>query len=126
MISFLRVARVARVFKLVKSMKGLNKLVTTLIKSIPSLINIAILLMLLFFVFACMGMNLFSEIGMGMGDVPEGWGNVPGLDNLNQHANFRSFESSLLVLFRMSTGVRNPVQHALLTHFSHSMFRLGS
>jgi len=90
MISFLRIARVLRVFKLVKTMKGLNKLVITLIKSIPSLFNIALLLGLLFFVFACIGMNLFADI-------------MPG-ENLNQYANFRKFGTSLLLLFRMSTG----------------------
>ena len=88
--SVLRILRLARVFRLVRNLKGLRMLFNTLIMSLPGLLNIGALLFLLCFVYAILGMNLFGKVKFG--------------ENLNEHANFRNFGNSILVLLRMVTG----------------------
>ena len=88
--SVLRVLRLARIFRLIRKLKGLRMLFNTLLISVPGLINIGSLLFLLCFVFAILGMNLFGKVKFG--------------ENLNEHANFRNFGQSLLLLLRMVTG----------------------
>ena len=89
-ISLLRVLRVARIFRLIPKAKGLRTLFQTLLFSLPALVNITLVLGLFFFIFGIMGMNLFGKVKLG--------------ENLSRHANFRTFESAIIVLFRMSTG----------------------
>ena len=89
-VSLLRVLRVARIFRLIPKAKGLRTLFQTLVFSLPALVNITLVLGLFFFIFGIMGMNLFGKVKYG--------------DNLSRHANFRTFESAMIVLFRMSTG----------------------
>lgn len=88
--SVIRLVRVCRLFKLIKRVKNLRLLFNTLIVSIPSIVNIGTLLLLLFFIYAVIGMQLFSFI--------------PDNGEVNQHANFRSFGSAMLLLLRFSTG----------------------
>ena len=89
-VGLLRVLRVARIFRLIPKAKGLKTLFETLVISLPALINVGSVLILFFFIFAIMGMNLFGMVKFG--------------ENLNRHANFKDFPSSMLVLFRMATG----------------------
>jgi len=88
--TLLRIFRVARIFRLVRTSRGLMQLLRTLIVSIPSLLNVGALLLLLFFIFACVGMNLFSDVKHG--------------EFLNSDANFGSFGTAMVTLFRVSTG----------------------
>ena len=85
-----RIVRVARVIRLVKVSKGLQRMFRTLIYSIPQLINVGGVLILVFFIFACVGMNLFGGIKHG--------------EFLNDDANFDGFFLAMLTLFRISTG----------------------
>jgi len=96
--TLLRVARIARIFRLVQTSESLSTLFNTLLMSIPAIGNVASVTLLIFFVFAVLGMNLFSKVKLG--------------DNLTPHANFRSFWGSMMLLFRMSTGESyNGVMH---------------
>jgi len=82
----------------VQTNKNLATLFQTLMLSIPAIVNVASVTFLAFFVYAVMGMNLFSKVKLG--------------DNLTPHANFRSFWGSFMLLFRMSTGESyNGVMH---------------
>lgn len=85
-----RIFRVARIFRLVRTSKGLLQLLRTLIISIPSLLNVGALLVLLLFIYACVGMNLFSDVKHG--------------EFINGNANFESFGTAMITLFRASTG----------------------
>ena len=88
-----RLFRIGRLLRLVKRFPQLNQLMETLIRALPSMGNITALLVLVLFIGSIVGMELF-------GDVPyreEG----PGLTRL---ANFQSFPSALLLLFRALTG----------------------
>lgn len=88
--SILRVFRIARIFRLLRKLKGLTKLFLTVAHALPTMLNVGGLLVLLFFIYAVLGMHLF--------------GRVKRREFLNDHANFESFGSSLLLVFRMSTG----------------------
>ena len=58
--------------------------------ALPTMLNVGGLLLLLFFIFGVLGMHLFGRVKRG--------------EFLNEHANFESFGSSLLLVFRMATG----------------------
>ena len=88
--SFLRLLRVCRLFRLINRVKKLRTLFNTLIVSLPSIVNIGTLILLLFFIYAVIGMQLFSFI--------------PNNEEVDEHANFRSFTSSMFLLLRFSTG----------------------
>lgn len=98
--SFLRVFRVARIFRLVNTNPGLRKLFKTLVFSFPYISNVAGVMGLLFFIYSVIGMNVFGTVKYG--------------DNLHgaYGANFETFQSAMLLLFRMTTGESyNGVMH---------------
>lgn len=90
MATLLRVFRVARIFRLVKTSESLLNCFKTLVTSLPSLVNVFLVLLLIYFIFALIGMNLFSYVKPG--------------DFITDHNNFNSFGASMLLLFRASTG----------------------
>lgn len=55
-------------------------------RSLPALVNVGSLLFLCMFMYAVMGMSLFGQIKYQ--------------ENITRHANFRTFASAMLVLFR--------------------------
>ena len=73
------------------SAKSLRTLFNTLIVTLPSLGNIGSLLFLLYFIYAAMGMQLFSHVKYS--------------GELNEHANFRSFGRAMITLVRCATVV---------------------
>jgi hypothetical protein len=98
--SLLRVFRVARIFRLVNTNPGLRKLFKTLVFSFPYISNVAGVMGLLFFIYAVVGMNVFGTVKYG--------GNLHG----SPGANFETFQSAMLLLFRMTTGESyNGVMH---------------
>merc|ERR1719160_349434 len=60
--SAIRLFRIARLFRLIRFMKGLNQLFTAFLLSIPKLGNVTAILVLLLFLFAVLGVNLFSKV----------------------------------------------------------------
>jgi hypothetical protein len=93
-----RIFRVARVFRLIKSLKGLRILFQTVLIALPSVVNVGTILLLCMFIFAVMGMNLFSH--------------TKWQENLNRHANFWSFDKAMMTLFRCFTGESyNAIMH---------------
>ena len=90
----LRVLRVSRLFKLMKAkqLEGINKIIKTLIFSLPSLMNVLVLLFLIYFIFSILAWFFFK-------DVP-----VADIGFKNDIYNFSNFHSSLITLFRCSTG----------------------
>lgn len=88
--SVVRALRVGRVIRLVRRARSLNMLFKTMILTLPSLVNVGGILFLLFFIYAVLGMQLFAGVAHG--------------EYLSDRANFQSFGSSLVTLFRASTG----------------------
>lgn len=67
---------------------------TTLFYSLPGFFNVAGVMFLVLYIYAIAGMALFGDDTV----YP-----VPG-NYYNDHANFSNFGSSMLLLFRMTTG----------------------
>ena len=57
-----RAFRILRVLKLIKKAKSLQKIVNTFMLAIPELLNVGALLFLFLFLFAVLGVFLFSEV----------------------------------------------------------------
>ena len=87
----MRVARVLRILRLLKNLKGLRDLVFTLVLAFPGLMNVGALLALVMFMYAVLGMNLFTYL------MPGGALNEGG-------RNFVTFGNSMLLLFQCLTG----------------------
>ena len=83
--------RTVRLFLLVKRMPGLMSLVETIIACIKPALHIAAISMLLFYLYAIVGMKLF---GAASTDRPY----------CNEENNFKSFPSSLMLLFQVVCG----------------------
>ena len=86
----IRTLRVSRIFKVLKKMKNLRILFNTFIDAIPQLTNVGALLFLFLFIYSVLGVFLFGKVKLQ--------------ETLNVHANFQTFGTALLTLFRMSTG----------------------
>ena len=58
----LRVLRILRILRLLKGAKELRNLIITMVLSFPSLLNVGSLLTLVIFIYAVLGLNLFTFI----------------------------------------------------------------
>lgn len=92
-LQLLRTFRILRLFKLFSRMEDLMALFLAVVNAIPTMVNVGGLLFLIFFIYAVLGMHLMGNIN-------------PAADAefLGEHANFASFGTSLLTVFRMATG----------------------
>ena len=89
-VTILRTFRIARLLRLMNGTESISQLFNTLLLTLPGLGNIALLLALLFFIYAVMGLQLFSKIQYnGVYD---------------EHSNFRDFGVAMISLLRFSTG----------------------
>ena len=86
----LRVFRIMRILALVRRAKDVRILLETLWYSIPSLANIGAFMFLLLFIFAVLGVQLFSLIPQ------DGVGLTP-------HMNFENFGTAFLFLIQLTT-----------------------
>eukprot|EP01047_Picozoa_sp_COSAG01_P033914 COSAG01_NODE_2519_length_7522_cov_6.051192_1_plen_1559_part_10 len=98
--SIFQTMRLLRMLKLVRRMQGLRALVQTLFVSLPAIFNLAALLLIVFFVYAVMGVQLFSTAQHG--------------SYLNEDANFENFFKAMFLLLRVTTGEAwNGIMHDL-------------
>ena len=77
-------------FKLIKKAKSLDSIFTSFLNSLPSLANIGLLLFMLVYLYAILGLNLFSRVKLH--------------EELDDHANFQNFINSFLTMVRCATG----------------------
>ncbi|XP_074639691.1 voltage-dependent T-type calcium channel subunit alpha-1H-like isoform X1 [Acropora palmata] len=91
----LRVLRFIRVLKLVKLAKGVRSLLDTLFEALPQVANLGLLFLLLFFIYSCLGIQLFGNLKCCPSHPCQG---------LGPHAHFRDFGTAMLTLFRIATG----------------------
>ena len=87
----LRLFRGIRVLRMVKSAKGLRIILRTFIVSIPSMLNIGLMVFMAYFMFAVFGNQLFWDHGLKRGV-------------FDTTVNFKTFESSMLLLLQISTS----------------------
>ena len=87
----LRLFRGIRVLRMVKSAKGLRIILRTFLTSIPSMLNIGLMVFMAYFMFAVFALQLFwdHELRDGVFDTT---------------VNFKTFESSMLILLQVSTS----------------------
>ena len=97
--------RILRILRLLRHAHGLRNLMVTMILSFPSLLNIGTLLALVIFIYAVLGVNLFTFLvrdrqhpflGLGMA---ENFGS-----GITDSQNFVSFGNAFLLLFQCLTG----------------------
>eukprot|EP00036_Acanthoecidae_sp_10tr_P014734 CAMPEP_0206289576 /NCGR_PEP_ID=MMETSP0106_2-20121207/2185_1 /ASSEMBLY_ACC=CAM_ASM_000206 /TAXON_ID=81532 /ORGANISM="Acanthoeca-like sp., Strain 10tr" /LENGTH=1614 /DNA_ID=CAMNT_0053720129 /DNA_START=528 /DNA_END=5372 /DNA_ORIENTATION=- len=91
-VGFLRLFRIARVLKIVSKGEDMRAILFTFLTSFKALPYVGLLILLIFFIYAVMGMAFFAKVELD--DDTE----------INRHNNFRDFGSSMMVLFRCSTG----------------------
>jgi len=75
--SVIRGFRIMRIFRLIKSSPEINIVISTVFNILPQISNIMSLMVILIFIFAALGLNLFST--------------VMYQDQLNEKNNFRDF-----------------------------------
>lgn len=85
-----RAFRIMRIFRLIKSSQNMRIILDTIAHIMPQVTNIMSLVFLLLFIYSVLGLNLFST--------------VMYQEHYNSNANFRNFESSILLLMRCLTG----------------------
>ncbi|XP_022252047.1 sodium channel protein 60E-like [Limulus polyphemus] len=97
----IRLFRIGRVLRLIKAADGIRKLLFALVISLPALVNIGALLLLIMFIYAIIGMSLFSHVKKG--------------GALTEYVNFETFAKSMLLLLRLTTSAGwNDVLHGLM------------
>jgi voltage-dependent calcium channel L type alpha-1D len=89
-VTILRTFRIARLLRLMNGTESISQLFNTLLLTLPGLGNIALLLMLLFFIYAVMGIQMFSKTAYN--------------GQYSEHSNFRDFGVAMISLLRFSTG----------------------
>jgi len=86
----LRLIRIARLLRIVQFSPGIQRMIGILALSAPALFNVGLLLCLITYIYAIVGMQLFSHVAFG--------------EFINDEANFASFGMAVLTLFRCITG----------------------
>lgn len=104
LLRMLRIFRIARLLRLMRVSGGLNRLITTMFVSIPALANVGMLLFLFMYIYAILGIELFHNLPLNG-------------DFINEDANFASFGTAMMTLFRCITGESyNGIMHdAMIT-----------
>eukprot|EP01061_Rhynchopus_euleeides_P034241 TRINITY_DN57980_c0_g1_i1.p1 TRINITY_DN57980_c0_g1~~TRINITY_DN57980_c0_g1_i1.p1 ORF type:complete len:1027 (+),score=434.72 TRINITY_DN57980_c0_g1_i1:46-3081(+) len=85
-----RALQLLRLLRMMRASRGVRRMLNTFLLSLPSLLNVSAVLSLLLFIYAVLGVRVFSLAT---------WGE--GIDRL---ANFTHFGPAILLLFRMTTG----------------------
>lgn len=88
--SVIRGFRIMRIFRLIKSSPEVTLIISTVFNILPQITNIMSLMVILIFIFAALGLNLFSTVMFQ--------------DQLNEKNNFRDFGHAMVLLFRCATG----------------------
>ena len=85
-----RACRIGRVLRLMHSAPGMKELFDTLMHTLPGMMNVGGLLCLICFIYAAVGVQLFSRVAYH--------------GALDPHCNFRTFSGALVALLRFATG----------------------
>ena len=86
----IRSFRIMRMFKLIRSSVHMRLILDTVFNILPQVTNVMTLIFLLYFIYACLGINLFSGIMLQ--------------DALDEKNNFKSFWTAMIMLVKFSTG----------------------
>ena len=92
----MRIARVLRILRLLKSARGLRDLIITMILSFPALVNVGSLLALIIYIYAILGVQLFTFLALN--EKPDDFAG-----GINDERNFNNMGSTSLLLFQCLT-----------------------
>lgn len=93
-IRVIRVLRISRMFRVFKSLKAIQTMIDVIVFSLPAMLNVLSLMILLFFIYAVLGSYLFYQVDSGT--------------IIDPYFNFSNFHSSMIILWRISTGEDYP------------------
>ena len=85
-----RIFRVTRLIRIFKPLKNLQNLITIIKHSLPAILNVVSLLILCIFIYAIIGVFLFSNVKYGL--------------FIDEYNNFQNFLSACTILIRITTG----------------------
>ncbi|XP_065680136.1 voltage-dependent L-type calcium channel subunit alpha-1D isoform X3 [Hydra vulgaris] len=91
--------RVLRFIKLMQRVRPIRILIWTFLKSLQALPHLGVLIFIVFYIYAVIGMQLFAMISISHND-----GENKRWSYINKYNNFRTFLSSLQVLFEVASG----------------------
>ena len=86
----IRSFRIMRMFKLIRSSVHIRLVLDTVFNILPQISNVMTLIVLLFFIFAALGINLFSQVIFQ--------------ERIDSKNNFKGFQNSMIILMKFSTG----------------------
>lgn len=89
-VTILRAFRIMRIVRLLQKFDSIRIIMYAVLNILPSILNILSLFLLALYIFACVGINLFSG--------------TKRRDNIDDKNNFENFTGAMLVLMRFSTG----------------------
>jgi len=101
-ITVARMFRALRVIRLINGFTSVKRLTSTVMLCLPGLVNIIMLLLLFIFIFTVLGVQLYATVGF--------------YGTYDAHANFQSFGTGLLTLFRFASGEGWPQFMADVAH----------
>lgn len=95
-----RAFRIMRIIRLVRKSQNIKLILDTLFNIIPQITNFIGLMFLLLFIYAALGINLFST--------------VKHQELVNEQNNFKGVANAIVLLFRCATGEDwNKIMHEL-------------
>lgn len=85
-----RAFRIMRMFKLIRSSVHTRLILDTVFNILPQISNVLSLILLLFFIYAALGLNIFSGVRLQ--------------NHLDDKNNFQTFPNAMVMLMKFSTG----------------------
>lgn len=90
LIRLIRIVRIFRLLKVIKFLATISEIISIISYSLPAILNVLSLMMLIFLIYSVLGVLLFRNVNTGA--------------RIDSFYNFSTFHSSILLLYRMTTG----------------------
>ena len=115
LVRILRLIKLMRILRVLSRGKEVLFLIETLVYSFPAIANVAALWLLVIFIYTVIGVSLYGDMDV---HAPYRFGLY------NEYANFATFGTGIVTLFRMSTGESwNGIMHDVMSvHPTASLF----
>ena len=97
---------VIRAFRLLRFTKGLRQMIKTILLSVTSISNLGALTLLIMIIFSMLGYYLFYNVNLNQDPYQRmgAYGVPAGLPNSAPYASYQTFDNTLWLIFRMTTG----------------------
>uniref|UniRef100_A0A7S0MY56 Ion transport domain-containing protein n=1 Tax=Cryptomonas curvata TaxID=233186 RepID=A0A7S0MY56_9CRYP len=97
---------VIRAFRLLRFTKGLRQMIRTILLSVSSIGNLGALTLLFYIIMSMLGHNLFYNVDLNQDPYQRlgAYGVPSGLPNGVAYTSYKTFDNTLWLIFRMTTG----------------------